>query len=50
MLLHHFSESSGRSTILVEAVHGGDGGSKSVWLEKKINSHMVLVNLEQVKL
>lgn len=34
MLLHQFSESSGRSTILVEAVCGGDGGYKSVWLEK----------------
>ena len=33
-MLHKFGESRGRSTILVEQIHDGAAGSKSVWLQK----------------
>jgi len=48
-LLHQFSESGGRSTILVEQIHGGAAATKTVWLEKW-DPDLVLMNLKLVGL
>jgi len=48
-VLYQFGESEARSTLLVDQIHGGVGGARSVW-QKKVDLDLVLVNLELVNL
>jgi hypothetical protein len=47
--LYQFDESRARSTLLVDQIHGGVGGARSV-CQIKVDLNLVLVNLKLVNL